>query len=59
MVRCTPREAISYTSDCYGGLVSDSLIEDSKLLGNSTFSSGGIIITHSGIMVQNLFAIKM
>ena len=41
-------------------MVSDrQIIEDSKLLGNSTFSSGGIIITHRGIMVQDLFAIKM
>ena len=55
MVRCTPREAISYTSDCYGGLVSDSLIEDSKLLGNSMFSSGDRIMADNKIMVQDLF----
>ena len=41
MVGCTPRGAISYTSDCYGGSVSDrQIIEDSKLLGNSMYSSG-------------------
>ena len=57
MVGCTPRGAISYTSDCYGGSVSDrQIIEDSKLLGNSMFSSGDSIMADRGIMVQDLFA---
>ena len=57
MVGCTPRGAISYTSDCYGGrLAIGKLLKISKLLGNSMFSSGDSIMADRGIMVQDLFA---
>ncbi|XP_063437815.1 uncharacterized protein LOC134718896 [Mytilus trossulus] len=57
MVGCTPRGAISYISDCYGGSTSDrQIIEDSSLLDNTRFESGDSIMADRGIMVQDLFA---
>ncbi|XP_076073051.1 uncharacterized protein LOC143044775 [Mytilus galloprovincialis] len=57
MVGCTPRGAVSYVSDCYGGSVSDrQIIENSHLLENEIFDSGDSIMADRGIMVQDLFA---
>jgi hypothetical protein len=57
MVGCTPRGAVSFVSDCYGGSVSDrQIIEDSNILDNSMFDSGDSIMADRGIMVQDLFA---
>lgn len=57
MVGCTPRGAVSYVSDCYGGSVSDrQIIEDPTLLDNTLFDSGESIMADRGIMVQDLFA---
>ncbi|XP_063408734.1 uncharacterized protein LOC134692214 [Mytilus trossulus] len=57
MVGCTPRGAISYISDCYGGSTSDrQIIEDSRLSDNTRFESGDSIMADRGIMVQDLFA---
>ena len=56
MVGCTPRGAVSFVSDCYGGSVSDRQItEDSNILDNSMFDSGDSIMADRGIMVQDLF----
>ena len=57
MVGCTPRGAVSFVSDCYGGSVSDrQIIEDSNILDNSMFDSGDSIMADRSIMVQDLFA---
>ncbi|XP_033725364.1 uncharacterized protein LOC117315325 [Pecten maximus] len=58
MVGCTPKGAISYISDAYGGSASDrQIIERSRLLHDrSMFDSGDSIMADRGIMVQDLFA---
>ena len=56
---CSPRGAVTFISDSYGGSVSDrQIIERSNLLTDGKFDPGGSIMAHRGIMVQNLFASK-
>ncbi|XP_069105886.1 uncharacterized protein, partial [Argopecten irradians] len=60
MVGCTPKGAVSYISDAYGGSASDrQIIERSRLVQDrSMFTSGDSIMADRGIMVQDLFASK-
>ncbi|XP_069140042.1 uncharacterized protein [Argopecten irradians] len=59
MIGCTPRGAVSYVSESFGGSASDrQIIENSELLRseNRLFSPGDSIMADRGIMVQDLFA---
>lgn len=59
MIGCTPRGAISYISDAFGGSTSDrQIIERSDLLkpDKHMFEPGDSIMADRGIMVQDLFA---
>lgn len=60
MIGCTPRGAVCFVSDSYGGSTSDrQMIERSPLCTNaSMFASGDSIMADRGIMVQDLFAVK-
>jgi len=60
MVGCTPKGAVSYLSDAYGGCTSDrQIIERSTLLSKENmFEKGDSIMADRGIMVQDLFASK-
>ncbi|XP_033762333.1 uncharacterized protein LOC117343891 [Pecten maximus] len=59
MIGCTPRGAVSYVSQSYGGSASDrQIIENSELLDpqRNLFERGDSIMADRGIMVQDLFA---
>ena len=57
MVGITPRGAVSYVSDAYGGSASDRMIiERSELLNKGMFQKGDSIMADRGIIVQDLFA---
>ncbi|XP_056010013.1 uncharacterized protein LOC130051679 [Ostrea edulis] len=59
MIGVTPRGAVSYVSDAYGGSASDRMIiERSDLLKDGMFEKGDSIMADRGIMVQDLFANK-
>ena len=60
MIGCTPRGAVCFVSDSYGGSTSDrQIIERSPLCNKSDmFTSGDSIMADRGIMVQDLFAAK-
>ena len=60
MVGCTPRGAVSFISDAYGGCTSDrQIIERSALCTDpNKFDKGDSIMADRGIMVQDLFATK-
>lgn len=59
MVGCTPRGAVVYVSDTYGGSTSDrQIMERSELLTNLEFQKDDSIMADRGIMVQDLFAAK-
>jgi len=59
MVGCTPRGAVVYVSDAYGGSASDrQIIERSDVVKNFSFQEGDSIMADRGIMVQDLFAAK-
>ena len=60
VVGCTPRGAVSFISDTYGGSTSDrQILERSPLCNtNGLFESGDSIMADRGIMVQDLFANK-
>jgi hypothetical protein len=50
---CTPRGAVSFVSDCYGGSVSDrQIIEDSNILDNSMFDSSDSIMADRGHLLH-------
>lgn len=60
MIGITPRGAVSFVSDCYGGSASDrQVIEDCPLYkeSESHFCPGDSIMADRGIMVQDLFAV--
>lgn len=59
MIGCTPKGAVSYVSETFGGFASDrQIIEQSELVDptKNFFHSGDSIMTERGIMVQALFA---
>lgn len=59
LIAVTPKGAVSYISDCYGGSVSDrTIIEQSDLLADAgtRFERGDIIMAYRSILVQDLFA---
>lgn len=59
MIGCTPRGAVSYISNSFGGSASDrQIIENSPLLDPNfeMFQKGDSIMADRGIMVQDLFA---
>ena len=57
MIGVTPKGAVSYVSDAYGGSASDRMIiEKSELLQPDMFEKGDSIMADRGIMVQDLFA---
>ena len=59
MIGCSPKGAITFISDAYGGSASDrQIIEKSELLNadNDMFESGDSIMADKGIMIQDLFA---
>lgn len=58
MIGCTPRGAVSYISDSYGGSTTDrQIMERSTLCSQSgLFNNGDSIMADRGIMVQDLFA---
>lgn len=59
MIGCSPRGAITFVSDAYGGSASDrQVIEKSSLLdpNKKMFDKGDSIMADRGIMVQDLFA---
>ncbi|XP_069119303.1 uncharacterized protein, partial [Argopecten irradians] len=59
MIGCTPRGAVSYVSQSFGGSASDRQIIESSILldpNNKMFESGDSIMADRGIMVQDLFA---
>ena len=59
LIGITPKGAVSYISDCYGGAASDrSIIERSHLLANASemFERGDSIMADKGFLVQDLFA---
>ena len=60
MIGCTPRGAVSFISESYGGSTTDrQIIERSTLCTDpGYFSSGDSIMADRGIMVQDLFASK-
>jgi hypothetical protein len=59
MIGITPRGAVSYVSDSYGGSASDrQIIERSELLDQGKFEPKDSIMADRGIMVQDLFATK-
>ena len=60
IVGCTPKGAVSFVSDAYGGSASDrQIVERSELIRNkSMFERYDSIMADRGIMVQDLFAGK-
>ncbi|XP_071138862.1 putative nuclease HARBI1 [Mytilus edulis] len=59
MIGCSPRGAITFISDSYGGSASDrQIIEKSNLLdpASQSFEKGDSIMADRGILVQDLFA---
>lgn len=59
MIGCSPRGAVTFISDSYGGSVSDrQIIEKSSLLDplSKPFEKGDAIMADRGILVQDLFA---
>jgi DDE superfamily endonuclease/Helix-turn-helix of DDE superfamily endonuclease len=57
VVGCTPRGAVAYVSDSYGGSVSDrQILERSTLLSDCKLLPGSSIMADRGIMIQDLFA---
>jgi len=60
MIGCTPRGAVSFISESYGGSTTDrQIIERSPLCTQpGYFTSGNSIMADRGIMVQDLFASK-
>ena len=60
MIGCTPRGAVCFISESYGGSTSDrQIIERSPLCTEpGYFTSGDSIMADRGIMVQDLFASK-
>ena len=59
MIGITPKGAVSYISDCYGGSASDRLIiQESSLYRDASklFERGDSIMADKGILVQDLFA---
>jgi hypothetical protein len=60
VIGCTPRGAISFISETYGGSASDrQIIERSQLCTSSgIFEAGDSIMADRGLMVQDLFATK-
>ena len=60
MVGCTPKGAVSYISDAYGGRASDREIIERSTLNKSQglFDKGDSIMADRGIMVQDLFLEK-
>jgi len=60
MIGCTPRGAVCFISESYGGSTSDrQIIERSPLCTEpGYFTSGDSIMADQGIMVQDLFASK-
>ena len=60
MIGCTPRGAVSFISESYGGSTTDrQIIERSPLCTQPDyFTSGDSIMADRGIMVQDLFASK-
>lgn len=59
MIGCTPKGAVSYVSETFGGSASDrQIIEQSELVDptKNFFHSGDSIMADRGIMVQDLFA---
>ena len=60
VIGCTPRGAVSFISDTYGGSTSDRQILERSALCHETdmFQKGDSIMADRGIMVQDLFASK-
>lgn len=59
LIGITPKGAVSYVSDCFGGAASDrSIIEQADLLkyAGSLFEKGDSIMADKGFLVQDLFA---
>lgn len=59
MIGCSPRRALTFISDSYGGSASDrQIIEKSNLLDHASqsFEKGDFIMADRGILVQDLFA---